>query len=335
LKSGLRPFDIRFGVDTLKENKSIEPPKTWSDVVIAKSYKNLLHPQILQAEMVSVPALDCDDCRWVKEGRTLPGMRCCSVTPPFPNFLVGEWLTQGGHDVLDMWLSQRRGDPYGISVPPAVRHKHEEARQDGGLGLPCSLVDGKTGRCTVYTVRPAICMGFHCLYPHVLWREWWGCFYALLELWQETAVLFIMASYASEGLAERMTKLDRGDCWTQTGYNEESYSHLWGEWLGHERHFYRGCFSVIEDIDDVTRELLLLFQQELLLGLLDEAGVLDAQRRELLEAIPSLELEPCPPPEEVRGVYRSGRFVYTDNRHTLTEHASFWLWYHQQIAMLT
>ncbi|MBU49752.1 MAG: hypothetical protein CL920_13735, partial [Deltaproteobacteria bacterium] len=71
MKSGLRPFDIRFGVDTLKENKSIEPPKTWSDVVIAKSYKNLLHPQILQAEMVSVPALDCDDCRWVKEGRTL------------------------------------------------------------------------------------------------------------------------------------------------------------------------------------------------------------------------------------------------------------------------
>lgn len=322
--------------ETLSKEGVRERGDSWGDVVLARSYLALLSPALRRRPLPSVPRVDCDDCRRVKEGTASFSVRCCDVLPRLSNFLVGEILTAGGHPRVEQWLLGRRGDPYFVQVPPTLAKAHLEARFGGKFGLPCPLLVPDQGRCSIYTMRPPLCIGYHCYYPNPFWLGLWSCLTSTLELLQDTATRYLVAQ-AGFSLGEMASVwrdfADEKELWEGESQHEKAYKAFWQHWQGREEEFYRDCYAKVREGGASLREALSALHREFLIERLARESRLDASReRELREERYTEEhLTPLAPPKALRLQYQKSYVAAEENELTHLEQQRILLWYLERL----
>ena len=274
-----------------------------------------------------VPTVDCEHCRCVDEGRTRENVRCCDVTPQFPNFLVGELLQSQEHEVISSWITQRRGDPYSLFVPPVVAKAHLDARVDGLYGMACPLLHVETGRCSVYAFRPGLCVGYHCYYPDVMWVEMWSCLTSLLCAAEDAASRYLVqrAGFSFRRMSAIWEHFeDELAIWDGVGQRAEVYNELWQDWLGREEAFYKLCFARLHEEGEEAWEQIVALQEEHLFARRDH-GVLG------LEGAMSAGIMPIKPTTSLRMIYRKGRIRPEENVLSLPVQERLLMWYMEQL----
>ncbi len=321
----------------IEKNNFPEQGWQWHEVPLPRSFEILLAPFVRQEFLRSVPSVNCEEshCRAVTEGRTTPQVRCCDIIPKFANFLTGEILLTMGSDVIEEWIDRRRGDPYYIQVPPILAKKYIQARHAEKFGLPCPLLT-KSGRCSIYPLRPPSCIGYHCYYPDYLWFEAWACLTSTLELLQDIASRYLVAqsSLQLEEMANIWNSIEEEEeLWEGESQREEFYSRLWQHWKGKERGFYIRTYRILRDEKETIRKelhkmrKLFLSHQLLSAGKLTDAREQELRRQEWKDHCE----EPLPPPDTLRQRYQKGLIPPEENELTLLEQQRILLWYLQQL----
>lgn len=309
-------------------------PLRWGGLVIADSYRYLLAPELLRISIPVVPKVDCSNCRKVSEGTASWEIRCCDITPHLPNFLVGEILESGGHPTMEGWFSSR-ADPFYLLSPPELVRKHLAARTDGSFGLPCQLLLEGQGRCSLYARRPALCIGYHCYYPDILWREGFSCLTSTLDLWQNVASRYLVSSSSLclQTIASIWkTARHDDDLWEEETQKPWIRKALWQGWEGKEAAFYRDTYLRLRSKLPEDRLLIHHFYSEQLLRRLEDRGLKTAQReKEILGEIPEAPLQSIAPSQAIRDAYQKGFIAAEENLATLREQESFLLWYLDQL----
>ena len=220
------------------EEPALEPLR-WGGLTLAASYRHLTQG-VVQAPLPEV-GLDCGRCRRVEEGSAVPSVKCCDIVPRFSNFLVGELLLSGSHPQIERWIDERRGDPFGLQVPPELAARYLSARGPGRFGLPCPLL--QEGACSIYARRPLPCVDYHCYYPSELVREAYACLSSALMLLAQRAERALALSFEleAEPMGHALAEPDEA-LWAGASMRPEPYEALWQGFMGREREFYEACF---------------------------------------------------------------------------------------------
>lgn len=328
--------------DEVGAKEGLAGGRRWGAVWLADGFFSLLHQQLTtEAEVPSVPRVNCGSCRRVEEGAALASIKCCDVTPRLPNFLVGEICAQAPHPVVTKWIEERRGDPYGFYIPPAVARAHLEARQEGRYGLACPLLVPGGGRCSIYMMRPALCVGYHCYYPDVMWQEAFSCLTSTLDLLQDAGARALVMSFPFdwERSASALASFhDEADIWVGASQREEVYSSLWQDWQGKELAFYINCYEKVQASPLLLREQMLSLQRQQLASRLQSASlppaeIIRLERKLLDESDASGELRPIQPTERERLRYRQSAIPADQNIHSILQQEGQLLWYLQRLKV--
>lgn len=310
-------------------------PLVWGTVVLAESFGVLLSPALLSLPLPRVPRVDCGSCRRVQEGNAEETVRCCDIVPRIPNFLVGEILVQSDHPVILEWIKQQRCDPYYFLPPPAMERQHLNARSDGRFGLPCPLLLPGQGRCSIYTQRPSLCIGYHCYLPDMLWREAWMCLLSLLNLLQHAVarVLVQRAGFSMKRMAEVWETCEtEAALWEGESQKDAVYRDFWQDHQGNEAAFFRACFAQVRSDGKRLREEASALQKRLLWSRLAQTHPLPPEREKHLTQSPaSWELQPEEPPKALRTALQKGAQEADTLAFTLEEMESYMAWYIQAL----
>lgn len=313
---------------------------SWGPIQLAHSFYHLISPSLTTRTFPKVPRVDCNSCRRVREGTALFNVRCCDVTPQFPNFLVGEILEEGGHPVLEKWIAERRGDPYTLLVPPSIAEQHLNARQDGLFGQACPLLSEQEGMCSLYAHRPALCIGYHCYYPNVFWKEAVTCLTSYLHVLQDAASRYFVSISSLDLLqiASIWDDLeDEASIWSGTSQREDVYLQTWQSWNQKESLFYRSCYQrLCEDPFDVRRSIRMLQKVQLQTRL----ALLSTSNPQRMEEIEQMDLEDCTgtslePSIELRTAWQKGHSIPLSLTLTLVEYEQILCWYIERLSVPT
>ena len=306
-------------------------PLVWGAATLAESFGKLLSPALLSLPLPPVPRVDCGDCRRVREGNAEETIRCCDIVPRLPNFLVGEILHHSDHPVILEWIEQRRCDPYYFLPPPAMEERYLSARSDGHFGLPCPLLLPNQGRCSIYAQRPALCIGYHCYVPDVLWREAWMCLLGLLNLLQHAVarVLVQRAGFSMKKMAQVWEDSEaETTLWEGDRQKSSAYRAFWQEHEGKEADFFRGCFVRVRAEGRRVREEASDLQKRLLWSRLATTGALTSEREERwLRPFEIQEIHPEAPPEMLRRALQKGAQEADMLAFSIEEMEGFMAWY--------
>lgn len=315
------------------------PEGFWENTALAHSFRCLLSPALLHIPWPKVPRIDCFRCRRVEEHMTSCEVKCCDVVPVLANFLVGEILSHTPHPVVEDWISQHRGDPYAIWVPPEVSAYHLSARKHGRYGSPCPLLypgQGLQGTCSVYAHRPALCVGYHCYYPNRLWQEAWACFTSTLELWQDAAARYLVTLFSFD--LQKMAvfwEQEPASLWQNNQQVPAFYQACWQHWQGKEREFYVQCYRTLCELGPEQRRAICDLQRQHLMDRMAQQGQTTTSQYTALaqEFIQrdQLQLTPLPPASDIREQLQRGAVAAEDNTLSIHQQESILLWYALQL----
>ncbi len=308
----------------------------WGSLVLADSFRYLIAPQLLAIPIPTVPRVACQDCRRVKEETASFEVRCCDIVPVLPNFLVGEILSLQTHPVVTEWITERRGDPFAIWVPPRIAEEHRNARQDGLFGLPCPLLLSGEGRCSIYVQRPALCVSYHCYYPDVLWQEAWACLASTLDLLQDAASRYLVTLFGLD--LQKLAVLwgeEAGEIWEGKQQNIAAYQSCWQHWEGREADLYRKCYEIVQTTSPSLGWEVRDLQRQQLWDRLIANAQLSGEQESLLEREfvqrRSLQPKASHPPDWFRARLQEGTLTAEHNPFTIHQQESILLWYLQKL----
>lgn len=260
-----------------------------------------LLPEWLQKYPLPPVGLDCHRCHRVEEGAADPSIKCCDIVPRLPNFLVGALLKTSARAEVRRWIKERRGDPFGIQVPPIVAHQHRVARKAGSFGLPCPFLNA--GACSIYAYRPILCVDYHCYYPNMLFREAYACqssMWMMLE-WQTERRLVLSFDLDVIRLAQAL-ETPEDELWEGRGQRPAIYRELWQDWRGQEAAFYTAC---LERVPSVVSE------------------------------VAKSEVSITPPSKALRAQYQTGAVPAHTNELDVTTQIGVFLWYQKKLSRST
>lgn len=211
----------------------------------------------------------CDACVMVRDDTHALGIgfdasvRCCTFTPPLPNFLVGAVLRDGD----PTGTVRRRLDagvgvtPLGLAVPePAdLLYRHAGGAFGRAPALRCPhLADD--GRCGIWSHRMSTCATWHCRHVRgavgqALWsalREFLACIESSLSRW-----CVLTGGLGDDALdaAFRAQELQSGGPLGHASLDPQSlgaprdrtqHERSWGAWVDREAEFFVDCAARVE-----------------------------------------------------------------------------------------
>lgn len=309
----------------------------WGEIEIADSFRYVLSPHLLELPLSAVPKIDCNNCRRVEEKTAIYGVFCCDVTPSLANFLVGEILTHGGNSVIDEWIEQCRGNPFGLWVPPLEAEKHRFARREGQYGQPCPLLTPIRGHCAIYARRPPLCIGYHCYYPNRMWRETWSCLVSTLDLLQDATSRYLVfqADFDFKWMADWWDR-EIEEIWQDNSYKPDCYAAYWQKWQSREQEFYRRCYETMRSGD---AKLFADIRDHHRQHLSDRLDLQPAVDREQLDYLAweytnrhKLHLAPIEPSKSQRQRFVRGAICAEENTLSIHQQESILWWYLKQLT---
>jgi Fe-S-cluster containining protein len=303
----------------------------WQQLGFARLLEKLLPEEFQSYPAPSIVTIDCFQCRKVIEELSTPQVKCCDIVPKLRNFQAGAILAQNKHPVLLRWLSEKRADPYAIHIPPVLAQQYTDARQDGKAGLPCPLLkEEEEAFCSIYANRPAMCIGYHCVYPNALQREFWSCLQHTLELWQDAVSrTLVWTSDLDRQKTAQFWEEWEGSIWQKNQQQPAAYTAFWQHWEGRELEFFLDCAQRLQgwDTKDCTLLRELQGQQILARGHEFSRATPDDLWKGMEEGIKASR-----PPSSLRERYRDGEVPYADEtHHFLHEQESWLLWYLEEL----
>lgn len=198
----------------------------------------------------------CFNCPQVKDAGFHPGVRCCTVIPRIPNFLMGMAL----HDKVTAPLIGAYIDggfvvPEGSNITPkqliaSLAYIVKPNRADPQI--ICPFLDQESRACQVYAYRSTVCSTFFCHHDHgeagqLFWEDLQDLgsqIEAALAQWAMSEIGFDREAYF-----QRFNELQldaQSSCKSDSdAWSEDVRRHLWGEYFGCEREFYKACADVV------------------------------------------------------------------------------------------
>lgn len=299
-------------------------------LTLADVWRPFLHPRVVALSFPAVPGIDCDNCRMEKMGYFSGATKCCTYTPEFPNFLVGQMLhDDAAPPLVESWVSGR-GDPLFLYAPPAHKRAHQIAAAIPRNALPCPLL--VEGRCTAYAYRPYLCSGYHCAYPSTpSYKAFWNALVSLLALHSAIAAQLVMEALGKDRGAfidTWNTIQNEEDVWHDGALSPEFKAALW-QGSTDARAFYVSCYAYVRDHAATIRAELDTFRRAQLLRVLEGRGVLSEGRaREIHEQ--ASEPHATQLPAMARAAFERGVVVFAEHLWTVPEHESYVLQLHAE-----
>jgi Fe-S-cluster containining protein len=187
----------------------------------------------------------CFDCPKVKAAGFHPDVRCCTVIPRVPNFLLGLALLAGNTPVNEA-LDDGMLLPEGLIISPRDLRSSLNFISAPNKGLPevvCPFLDQKSKACGIYAYRNSVCSTFFCSQDRGASSEaFWTAFGDLgtqietsLSQWALAEVGFDLDGY--------FRTLD--DLNTLEHWSEDDRRQLYGPWFGQERKLFEATARVV------------------------------------------------------------------------------------------
>lgn len=204
----------------------------------------------------------CFACPKVKEAGFHPDVRCCTVIPRVPNFLIGMGL-KAGNIKLEQALDRRIFLPEGLIISPSdllTSLKFIEKSNEGFPNVVCPFLELESKKCGIYEYRTTTCSTFFCktdrgAASHKFWADFADLgsqVEAALSQWSLKAIGFDLQGYF-ETLNALQPALDSG--WT-----EEMQKALFGDWFGRERELFLQTAEVVLQNKENLFEIASAFQ---------------------------------------------------------------------------
>lgn len=215
----------------------------------------------------------CFNCPQVKDAGFHPSVRCCTVIPRIPNFLLGMSLyEEPTQSLIESYIAEGFGLPEGSNISPKqlltslayiVKPNHDVPT------VICPFLNLESKQCRMYAFRSTVCSTFFCQHDRgeagrLFWEDLQDLgsqIEAALSQWALTEIGFDREAYF-----QRFNALGAiSESCSDSGSNAWSLSSrklLWGEWFGREAELYRACAeAVIRNKHDLyaiaSREIIL------------------------------------------------------------------------------
>lgn len=183
----------------------------------------------------------CFNCPKVKDAGFHPDVRCCTVIPRVPNFLLGMASLSGSIEVQKL-LERGLVLPEGLLITPHDLRRSLEFIVKPNPGLPkifCPMLDQASKRCRIYAFRNTTCSSFHCSHDRgIHGGEFWASI-ADLGSQIETALAQWGLEQIGFDLKEYFRVLDDTEFDFSPAWSAELREVLFGKWYGQEEKLFR------------------------------------------------------------------------------------------------
>lgn len=236
----------------------------------------------------------CFNCPQVKDAGFHPSVRCCTVIPRVPNFLIGMALrNEPTRALVQSYIDGGHVLPEGSNISPkqllaSLSYIVTPDRENPTV--VCPFLNLASKQCGIYAFRSTVCSTFFCHHERgdegrIFWEDLQDLgsqIEAALSQWALSEIGFDREAYF-----QRFNSLgaDPESCSESgaTGWSTISRRLLWGDWFGREAELYNACADVIvrnkEDLyaiasaqtilqtkaydDSVRKELVKTFPEDL------------------------------------------------------------------------
>jgi hypothetical protein len=236
-----------------------------------------LFPAFFQRPVPEETKATCGDCAmcegkgaqsWVKavDGSSRafrPDTKCCTYHPRLPNYLVGAMLSDErpelaeGRARLGAKVDGRLGtSPQWLEAPAKFTLVYRSARNAFGRSesLLCPYYERKSGNCTIWPYREAVCSTFFCKYvAGEDGRSFWMSLKTYLTLAEIQLSRWAVFQLLPDYVLERKDRPDRDLVLGPSDVDEaplpeSAYRALWGEWAERERAFYARAYELVRGL---------------------------------------------------------------------------------------
>lgn len=231
----------------------------------------------------------CFACPKVKEAGFHEDVRCCTVIPRVPNFMIGLGL-KAGHEKISKQFAAGRFLPEGLIISPEELNRSLSFISAPEPGLPsvvCPFLDLASKRCGIYEYRSTTCSSFFCKTDRgTASMQFWSDF-ADFGSQVESALSQWALVEAGFDLKEYFTRLDSLQPHADSGWTDEQRRLLFGPWYERERELFlatadailehkENLFSIASNFKpmqakEFDRKLRVQFQPSFAEELIDEA----------------------------------------------------------------
>jgi len=198
----------------------------------------------------------CFNCPQVKDAGFHPSVRCCTVIPRIPNFLLGMALQgEPTKTLVESYIAGGFVLPEGSNISPAqlvtsLAYIVKPTRDTPTV--VCPFLDWSSKQCKMYAFRSTVCSTFFCHHDRgeagrIFWEDLQDLgsqIETALSQWALAEVGFDVAGYFKRFDTLSIASVSLTDAGA-SNWSLNSRQILWGEWFGREAELYRACADVI------------------------------------------------------------------------------------------
>ena len=237
-------------------------------------YKNLL-PRFFRNPIPEESLATCDDCAMVADsgGAGLkknfyykPGLRCCTYTPPLPNYAVGALLRdkseahKAGRKVIARFFhSPIRAWPQGILPTPGYLQRYAKM-SDKGFGklrsLLCPYYEMELDRCSIWLYRGPVCITFFCRHvAGTFGAVFWKALLRYLQALEDALNAYILKRLGWP--SAQVSKLPLHFSPNDKNLNYGNRRRAWAHYVGKVEDFYGSAYMILKSLDRTNAEKIL------------------------------------------------------------------------------
>jgi Fe-S-cluster containining protein len=187
--------------------------------------------------------------------------KCCTYTPKLPPFAVGQLLDASDADqpgrasVLERLEARTGVTPLGVfpADPPSPTRALTVESFGRATDRRCPHFMTDTGQCGIWKFRNSVCSTWFCRHDRgAIGSRFWEAADAFLREVESGLAGWCAVELGLEALAADGDARLAGDAararlqpvWTSDAYNE-----IWGDWVGWESEYFRGCALLVAPLD--------------------------------------------------------------------------------------
>ncbi len=198
----------------------------------------------------------CFNCPQVKDAGFHPKVRCCTVIPRVPNFLLGMALhTDPTKSLAEAYIAGGFVLPEGSNITPtqlvtSLAYIVKPSRD--APTVICPFLNLESKECGIYAYRSTVCSTFFCHHDQgengrIFWEDLQDLgsqIETALAQWALAEIGFNVPAYFQrfDSLAGNHEFCSDED---SAAWSLSSRKLLWGEWFGRERELFLACAQVV------------------------------------------------------------------------------------------
>lgn len=189
----------------------------------------------------------CFACPKVKEAGFHPNIRCCTVIPKVPNFLIG-FALKAENPLMTAYLERASLLPEGLLISPreldlSLAYIHRPGA--GEPGVVCPFLEHESKRCGIYAFRSTTCSSYFCKTERaeasrIFWSD-------LADLGSQIETLLAQWAMTELGISRESLEQHLGQYKPDLGsdWPEDLRRDLFGPWAGREKDFFIAAADLI------------------------------------------------------------------------------------------